>query len=63
MLFFFTAPQETAGTTKEGKTVMTEVDAAKTVTVVSQMPSLSQPKGSDPPELLTNEIIVNKGDR
>ncbi|XP_040050687.2 Golgi membrane protein 1 [Gasterosteus aculeatus] len=55
------SPQETAGTTKEGKTVMTEVDAAKTVTVVSQMPSLSQPKGSDPPELLTNEIIVNKG--
>ncbi|KAL6114093.1 golm1 [Pungitius sinensis] len=55
------SPQGTAGATKEGKTVMTEVDAVKTVTAVSQIADLSQPKGSDPPELLTNEIIVNKG--
>ncbi|KAM8886506.1 Golgi membrane protein 1 [Spinachia spinachia] len=55
------SPQLTAGVSKEVKAVMSEVDAAKTVTVVSQIPSLSQPKGSDPPELLANEIIVNKG--
>ncbi|XP_068559648.1 Golgi membrane protein 1 [Cebidichthys violaceus] len=52
------SPQENAvdGTAK----VMTEDDAVKTATVVSHAPSLSQPKGNDPPELLTNEIIVDK---
>ncbi|KAK9522833.1 hypothetical protein VZT92_019275 [Zoarces viviparus] len=45
------------GAAKEGELLMTEDDA---VTVVSHTPSLSQPKGNDPPELLTNEIIVDK---
>ncbi|KAM6945064.1 Golgi membrane protein 1 [Lycodopsis pacificus] len=45
------------GVAKEGEPLMTEDDA---VTVVSHTPSLSQPKGNDPPELLTNEIIVDK---
>lgn len=35
-------------------------DALKTSTDVSQTPSLSVPKESEPPELLTNEIIVDK---
>ncbi|XP_042344219.1 Golgi membrane protein 1 isoform X2 [Plectropomus leopardus] len=46
---------------KEDGPVMTGVDAVKTATVVSHTSSLSQPKGNDPPELLTNEIIVDKG--
>ncbi|TDH12772.1 hypothetical protein EPR50_G00051260 [Perca flavescens] len=49
------------GAAKEDGPVMTGVDAVKTATVVSHTPSLSQPKGNFPPELLTNEIIVDKG--
>ncbi|XP_029296340.1 Golgi membrane protein 1 [Cottoperca gobio] len=49
------------GTAKEDEPVMTEVDAVKTATVVSNTTSLSQPKGDDPPELLTNKIVVDKG--
>ncbi|XP_056275477.1 Golgi membrane protein 1 isoform X1 [Pseudoliparis swirei] len=48
------------GPANEGGPVMTEVDAVKTVTVVSHTPSLSQPKENDPPELLTNEIIIDQ---
>lgn len=59
-----TSQQENAvdGTAKEdGAGVMAGVDAVKTSTVVSHTPSLSQPKENDLPELLTNEIIVEKG--
>lgn len=50
------------GTAKEdGAGVMAGVDGVKTSTVVSHTPSLSQPKENDLPELLTNEIIVDKG--
>ncbi|XP_031165122.1 Golgi membrane protein 1 isoform X2 [Sander lucioperca] len=49
------------GAAKKDRPVMTGVDVVKTATVVSHTPSLSQPKGNDPPELLTNEIIVDKG--
>ncbi|XP_070761168.1 Golgi membrane protein 1 [Enoplosus armatus] len=48
------------GAVKEDGPVMTVADAVKTSTVVSHTPSLSQPKGNEPPELLTNEIIVDK---
>ncbi|XP_056275478.1 Golgi membrane protein 1 isoform X2 [Pseudoliparis swirei] len=56
------SPQENTvdGPANEGGPVMTEVDAVKTVTVVSHTPSLSQPKENDPPELLTNEIIIDQ---
>ncbi|XP_031165123.1 Golgi membrane protein 1 isoform X3 [Sander lucioperca] len=50
------------GAAKKDRPVMTGVDVVKTATVVSHTPSLSQPKGNDPPELLTNEIIVDKVD-
>ncbi|XP_059193310.1 Golgi membrane protein 1 isoform X2 [Centropristis striata] len=50
-----------AGAAKEDKSVPTAVEAIKTATVVSHTPSLSQPKEDDPPGLLTNEIIVDKG--
>ncbi|XP_037633993.1 Golgi membrane protein 1 [Sebastes umbrosus] len=51
------------GTAKaDGAGVMAGVDAVKTSTVVSHTPSLSQPKENDLPELLTNEIIVDKGE-
>ncbi|XP_054466782.1 Golgi membrane protein 1 isoform X2 [Anoplopoma fimbria] len=58
------SPQENAvdGAAGEGGPVMTRDDAVKTVTVVSHTPSPSQPKGNDPPELLTNEIIVDRQD-
>ncbi|XP_038558960.1 Golgi membrane protein 1 [Micropterus salmoides] len=49
------------GAVKEDRPVMTVADAVKTSTVVSHRPSLSQPKENEPPELLTNEIIVDKG--
>lgn len=48
------------GAVKEDRPVMTETDAVKSSTVVSQTPSLSLPKENEPPELLTNEIIVDK---
>lgn len=48
------------GAAREDESVKTGIDAVKTSTVVSHTPSLSQPKGNDPPELLTNEIIVDK---
>ncbi|KAM7018730.1 Golgi membrane protein 1 [Tautogolabrus adspersus] len=44
----------------EDGAVMTGADAVKTSTVVSNTPSLSQPKDKDPAELLTNEIIVDR---
>lgn len=57
------SPQENAvdGAAKEDGPVMAGVDSVKTAAVVSHTPSHSQPKGDDPPELLTNEIIVDKG--
>ncbi|XP_071339212.1 Golgi membrane protein 1 isoform X2 [Trachinotus anak] len=48
------------GAVKEDRPVMTEADKVKTATAVNRTPSLSQPKGNEPPELLTNEIIVDK---
>ncbi|XP_063753541.1 Golgi membrane protein 1 [Eleginops maclovinus] len=48
-----------AGETKEDGGVTTGADAVKTETVVSNT-TLSQPNGDDPPELLTNEIVVDK---
>uniref|UniRef100_A0AAQ6IEX5 Golgi membrane protein 1 n=1 Tax=Anabas testudineus TaxID=64144 RepID=A0AAQ6IEX5_ANATE len=50
------SPQENAagGAVKEDRPVMTAADA----TVVSHALSLSEPKGNEQPELLTNEIIV-----
>ncbi|XP_023270170.1 Golgi membrane protein 1 [Seriola lalandi dorsalis] len=47
------------GAVNEDRPVMTEAD--KIPTVVNHTPSLSQPKGNEP-ELLTNEIIVDKVD-
>lgn len=49
------------GPAKDDGPVMTVADAVKTATVVSHTPSVSQSKGNDPPELLTNDIIVDKG--
>jgi len=40
---------------------MTGPDAVKTATAESHTTSISQPKGNETPELLTNEIIVDKG--
>ncbi|XP_040898548.1 Golgi membrane protein 1 isoform X1 [Toxotes jaculatrix] len=56
------SPQENAvdGAVKEDGPVMTGVNTVKTATVVNHTPSLSQPKGNETPELLTNEIIVDK---
>lgn len=48
------------GAVKEDGAVVTVADAVKTATVVSHTPSVSQPKENEPPELLTNEIIVDK---
>lgn len=45
---------------KEGQEI-TGPDAVKTATAESHTPSISQPKGNEPPELLTNEIMVDKG--
>ncbi|XP_053181245.1 Golgi membrane protein 1 [Scomber japonicus] len=47
-------------TVKEGP-VMAGPGTVKTATVESRTTSLSQPKGNEPSELLTNEIIVDKG--
>lgn len=41
--------------------VMTVDDVVKTATAVSHTPSVSQSKANEPPELLTNEIIEEKG--
>lgn len=49
------------GAAKEDRAVMAAVDAVKTATVVSHTATIAQPKGNEPPELLTNEIIVDKG--
>lgn len=56
--YTFSAWQENAagGAVKEDRPVMTAADA----TVVSHALSLSEPKGNEQPELLTNEIIVGK---
>ncbi|KAE8292097.1 Golgi membrane protein 1 Golgi membrane protein GP73 Golgi phosphoprotein 2 [Larimichthys crocea] len=48
------------GAVKEDGAVVTVADAFKTATVESHTPSASQPKENEPPELLTNEIIVDK---
>ncbi|GAA6223208.1 Golgi membrane protein 1 [Lates japonicus] len=48
------------GAAKEDGPVMTGTGTVKTATVVNHTPSLSQPKGNEPPELLTNEIIIDK---
>lgn len=51
---------EVDGAAKEDAPVKAATDGVKSATVVSHTPSHSQPKGNDPPELLTNEIIVDK---
>lgn len=57
--------QDTAGNgaVKEDETVRTVDDVVKTATVVSHTPSDSQSNANEPPELLTNEIIEEKGKR
>ncbi len=64
-MMMFTPQQENAvdGGVKEDAPVMTVADAVKTSTVVNHTPSVSEPKENEPPELLTNEIIVDKGKR
>lgn len=64
-MMMFTPQQENAvdGAVKEDGPAMTRADTVKTSTVVSHTPSVSQPKENEPPELLTNEIIVDKGKR
>ena len=37
------------------------VDETKTTPVLGHIPEQSQPKGNDLPELLTNEITMDKG--
>lgn len=49
------------GVDKEEGQVKANLDETKTTPVVSQKPDLAQPKADEPPELLTNEIIVDKG--
>lgn len=49
------------GAVREDGPVMTVADAVNSSAVVSHTPSVSEPKENDPPELLTNEIIVDKG--
>lgn len=58
------APATDQGTTanaavKEEGPVGTASDPAKVTTLVSHTPIPSQPKGNDPTELMTNEIIVD----
>lgn len=57
------SPQENAvnEAVKEDGAVITVANAVKTSTVGSHTPSLPQPKDDEPSELLTNEIIVDKG--
>ena len=60
----FTPQQENTvdgGAAKVDGPVMLVAETVKAATVVSHTPTFSQPKGNDPPELLTNEIIVDKG--
>lgn len=59
----FTPQQENTviAAVKEEEPVVTGTDSLKVATVVSHTPSISQPKGNEPPELLTNEIAVDKG--
>ncbi|XP_069379664.1 Golgi membrane protein 1 isoform X2 [Paralichthys olivaceus] len=45
---------------KEERPFVSVADPVKTSTDVSHTPSVSQPKGNEPPELLTNEIIVDQ---
>lgn len=58
-MMVFTPHQE--NTVKEDGPVMSGPGTVKTATVESRTTSLSQPKGNEPSELLTNEIIVDKG--
>lgn len=51
------------GAVKEDEPVMTVANEVKTSTVVSHTASLSEPKENEPSELLTNDIIVDKGKR
>ncbi|XP_008302160.1 Golgi membrane protein 1 isoform X2 [Stegastes partitus] len=48
------------GAVKEGKPVKAAPDGLQPATVVSHIPGLSEPKGNEPAELLTNDIIVDK---
>ena len=48
---------------KQDRPAMTVADSVKTSTVVSHTQSLSQPKENEKSELLTNDIIVDKGKR
>lgn len=49
------------GALKEDGAVITVANAVKSSTVGNHTPSLSQPKDNEPSELLTNDIIVDKG--
>lgn len=57
-----TSQQENAvdGALKDGKPVKTVPDGVQPATVVSHTPGLSEPKGDEPSELLTNDIVVDK---
>lgn len=55
--------QDTAVNGAVSGPVMTVDDVVKTATAVSHTPSVSQSKANEPPELLTNEIIEEKGKR
>ncbi|XP_023137926.1 Golgi membrane protein 1 isoform X2 [Amphiprion ocellaris] len=48
------------GAVKDSKPVKTVPDGVQPATVVSHTPSLSELKGNEPSELLTNDIIVEK---
>lgn len=48
------------GAVKDSKPVKTVPDGVQPATVVSHTPGLSEPKGNEPSELLTNDIIVEK---
>lgn len=48
------------GAVKDSKPVKIVPDGVQPATVVSHTPGLSEPKGNEPSELLTNDIIVEK---
>lgn len=56
----FSTPEKTVDTGKD-RPVVSVAEPVKTSTVMSHTPSVSQPTGNEPPELLTNEIIVDQG--
>ncbi|XP_061585252.1 Golgi membrane protein 1 [Cololabis saira] len=49
------------GILEEDTTVKAVLDGIQTATVLSHTPSPSQPKEKEPPEMLTNDIIMSRG--